>query len=132
MALHVRAVEAQDLAEGPTQVDPALADAGERRRLSGPAMRAFLAIADRWRLSEEQRLRDHGGRPACVTLGRAQAYAERLRAGGEDGIVYDSLRHAGGVNVVPYDPRQVLDVTVGPSFDLTVPVEGRIIARRLA
>jgi uncharacterized protein (DUF2384 family) len=57
MALHARAVEPQDLAEGPTQVDPALADAGERRRLSGPAMRTFLAIADRWRLSEEQRLR---------------------------------------------------------------------------
>jgi hypothetical protein len=51
---------------------------------------------------------------------------------GEDGIVYDSLRHAGGVNVVAYDPRQVLDVTIGPSFDLIVPVEGRIVARRLA
>jgi hypothetical protein len=62
----------------------------------------------------------------------SQAYGERLRAADEDGIVYDSLRHEGGVNVVAYDPRQVLDVTIGPSFDLIVPVEGRIVARRLA
>jgi RES domain len=62
----------------------------------------------------------------------SQAYGERLRAAGEDGIVYASLRHVGGVNVVAYDPRHVLDVTIGPSFDLIVPIEGRIVARRLA
>jgi hypothetical protein len=62
----------------------------------------------------------------------SQAYGERLRAGGEDGIAYDSLRHVGGVNVVAYDPRRVLDVTIGPSFDLIVPIEGKIVARRLA
>ena len=62
----------------------------------------------------------------------SQAYGERLRAAGEDGIVYDSLRHEGGVDVAAYDPRQVLDVQIGPSFDLIVPVEGRIVARRLA
>jgi RES domain-containing protein len=62
----------------------------------------------------------------------SQVYGERLRATGEDGIVYDSLRHAGGANVVAYDPRQVLEVTIGPSFDLIVPVEGRIVARQLA
>jgi RES domain-containing protein len=62
----------------------------------------------------------------------SQVYGERLRAEGEDGIVYDSLRHEGGANVVAYDPRQVLEVTIGPSFDLIVPVEGRIVARQLA
>jgi uncharacterized protein (DUF2384 family) len=77
MPLHARAVEAQDLAEGPTQVDPALADGAERRRLSGPAMRTFLSIAERWRLSEEQRLRLLG-LPGRSTF---YAWAERARRG---------------------------------------------------
>ena len=77
MAWHASAVPAQDLAEGPAQVDPALADAAERRRLSGPAMRTFLAIADRWRLSEEQRLRLLG-LPGRSTF---YAWAERARRG---------------------------------------------------
>ena len=67
-----------------------------------------------------------------TSWGASQAYGERLRAAGEDGIAYDSLRHEGGVNVVAYHPRQVLDATIGPSFDLIVPIEGRIVARRLA
>ena len=67
-----------------------------------------------------------------TSWGASQAYGERLRAAGEDGIAYDSLRHEGGVNVAAYDPRQVLDVQIGPSFDLIVPIEGRIVARRLA
>jgi uncharacterized protein (DUF2384 family) len=75
MARHARAVEAQDLIEGPAQVDPTLADTAERRRLSGPAMRTFLAIADRWGLSEEQRLRLLG-LPGRSTF---YAWAERAR-----------------------------------------------------
>lgn len=39
------------------RVEPGLADAAERRRLSGPAMRTFLRIADRWGLGEAERLR---------------------------------------------------------------------------
>ncbi|HMR32129.1 MAG TPA: MbcA/ParS/Xre antitoxin family protein [Geminicoccaceae bacterium] len=46
-------------AAGPADmvVDPALADPATRRRLSGPALRTFLGLADRWQLGEAQRLR---------------------------------------------------------------------------
>lgn len=36
-------------------IDPARFAAPNRRRLSGPALRTFLTIADRWGLNEEQR-----------------------------------------------------------------------------
>lgn len=61
----------------------------------------------------------------------SQAYGERLRAADIDGIIYDSLRHVGGVNAVAYDPAKVIDVTVGSSFELTVPVRGKVVARLL-
>jgi len=61
-----------------------------------------------------------------------QAFGEALRARGEAGIVYDSVRHAGGTNVVAYRPSAVLEVTQGAHLELTVPAAGRIIARRLS
>lgn len=45
-----RAVEA-----GPDRVDASHFAPGNRRRLSGPGLRTFLAIADLWGLTEEQR-----------------------------------------------------------------------------
>jgi uncharacterized protein (DUF2384 family) len=44
----------------PDQVDPVLADAATRRRLSGPALRTFLRIAELWGLSEAEKLRALG------------------------------------------------------------------------
>jgi hypothetical protein len=41
---------------GPQQLDPARLAPANRRRLSAPALRTFLAIADLWGLTEEQRL----------------------------------------------------------------------------
>jgi Protein of unknown function (DUF2384). len=38
-----------------TEVGPARFDPANRRRLSAPALRSFVAIADLWGLSEEQR-----------------------------------------------------------------------------
>lgn len=61
----------------------------------------------------------------------AQAFGETVRGSG-DGIVYDSLRHSGGVNVVAYRPRKILQVTQCEHYELTVPLIGKIIARRLA
>jgi len=49
-----------------------------------------------------------------------------------DGIVYDSLRHAGGVNVVAYRPRKIREITQCEHYELTVPLTGKIVARRLA
>ena len=62
----------------------------------------------------------------------AQRFGEACRAAGEAGILYDSLRHAGGGCVVAYDPRHVQEVTIGSTFELNVPREGRIVARRLS
>lgn len=62
----------------------------------------------------------------------AQLFGEALRAQGGSGIVYDSLRHVGGVNVVAYRPRQVLDVVQAEHFELRVEAgRRRIEARRL-
>lgn len=58
------------------------------------------------------------------------AFGEEIRRTG-DGIIYDSLRHLGGVNVVAYRPRKIRQVTQREHFELTVPVVGRIVARRL-
>lgn len=43
------------LAEGPSQIDVSRFAPANRRRLSPPALRTFLAIADLWGLTEEQR-----------------------------------------------------------------------------
>jgi hypothetical protein len=61
----------------------------------------------------------------------SQPFGEEVRASGRSGIIYDSLRHRGGTNVVAYRPRQIVDVTQADHYDLIVPVEGRVIARRL-
>jgi len=42
-------------ASGPQRLDPGRFDPANRRRLSAPALRTFLAIADLWELTEEQR-----------------------------------------------------------------------------
>jgi hypothetical protein len=42
-------------ASGPQRLDPGRFDPANRRRLSAPALRTFLAIADLWGLTEEQR-----------------------------------------------------------------------------
>lgn len=40
----------------PPPLDASRFTAANRRRLSGPAMRSFIAIADRWALTQEERL----------------------------------------------------------------------------
>jgi hypothetical protein len=60
-----------------------------------------------------------------------QAFGEALRASGDAGILYDSIRHRGGVNVVAYRPGNIGDVTQADHFEITVPAAGRIVVRRL-
>ncbi len=45
-----------EAAKGPQRLDRSRFAPSNRRRLSAPALRTFLAVADLWRLSEEQRL----------------------------------------------------------------------------
>jgi hypothetical protein len=51
-----RQPQSTDLAQEPQQLDTNRFAPANRRRLSAPALRTFLAIADLWRLTEEQRL----------------------------------------------------------------------------
>jgi RES domain len=63
----------------------------------------------------------------------AQDFGEGLRAAGTDGIVYDSVRRRGGVNVVAYRPRKILDVTQSEHFEIVVQSGSRKMqARRLS
>ena len=62
-----------------------------------------------------------------------QGLGEAVRASGGAGVLFDSLRHAGGINVVAHRPRNVQDVTQGDHYELTVSAASRRIeARKLA
>ncbi len=78
----------------------------------------------------EQATREAVYDPADYAAG--QALGEGVRAGGGAGIVYDSLRHAGGVNVVAYRPRLVGEVAQGEHFEIVVTAaERRMVVRRV-
>lgn len=51
---------------------------------------------------------------------RSQAFGERRRAEGHDGLIYDSLRHAGGSNVVCFVPAKIRDVVQQAHFEIRV------------
>ena len=76
-------------AAGPADmvVDPALADAATRRRLSGPALRTFVAIAERWHLGEAERLRVLG-QPGRSTY---YAWLDKARRGEAVALPLDTL-----------------------------------------
>jgi hypothetical protein len=61
----------------------------------------------------------------------SQTFGETIRASGGDGIVYDSVRHVGGVNVVALRPKNVREVVMGSHYEITAPVSGKVIARTL-
>ena len=58
----------------------------------------------------------------------AQAFGESIRAGGGDGLMFDSLRHAGGTNVVAYRPPNVTNVTQGDHLEIAVTVASPAIS----
>ncbi|WP_218014948.1 RES family NAD+ phosphorylase [Teichococcus rhizosphaerae] len=57
----------------------------------------------------------------------SQPFGEEVRASGTDGILYDSLRHAGGTNVVAYRPAKILAVTQADHWKVTVEAASRRI-----
>jgi hypothetical protein len=61
----------------------------------------------------------------------SQVFGEALRASGRDGIVYDSVRHVGGTNIVALRPKNVREVVMGVHYEVTVPVSGKVVARTL-
>lgn len=69
---------------------------------------------------------------ASDSYAAGQALGESIRAAGGAGILFDSLRYAGGLNVVAHRPRKILDVTQRDHFELSIGAASpRIEARRL-
>ncbi len=68
---------------------------------------------------------------ASGSYAASQAFGEALRLSGGDGILYDSVRHAGGVNVVAYRPRHVRDVVQAEHMEITVRAAERQIDARV-
>jgi hypothetical protein len=70
---------------------------------------------------------------ASDSYAASQALGERVRASGGAGILYDSLRHAGGVAIVAHRPRNVLDVVQADHYEVLVEAASkRIGAKKLA
>ena len=63
----------------------------------------------------------------------SQIFGEEVRAAGGDGLVYDSLRLAGGINVVAHRPRNIADILQTDHFEIAVSAAARTIdVRKLA
>lgn len=77
---------------------------------------------------------DVRGRPdlhAPDSYGQSQQFGEALRANGGDGVVFDSVRHRGGVNVAAFRPHKVADVVQAEHFRIAVAAGDRqvVVAR---
>lgn len=63
----------------------------------------------------------------------SQAFGEGVRASDGAGIIYDSVRHAGGISVVVYRPRSIVAVVQADHFEISVYLAvNRIEVRRLS
>lgn len=63
----------------------------------------------------------------------SQALGESIRASGEAGLIFDSLRYASGTNAVAYRPRNILNVVQANHYEISVLAgDSRIEAKRLA
>jgi hypothetical protein len=63
----------------------------------------------------------------------SQALGETVRESGSAGIVYDSLRHTGGLCVVAHRPRNISEIAQGDHFEISVQAAAsRIDVRKLS
>jgi uncharacterized protein (DUF2384 family) len=83
----------QTIEAGPHRVDASRFAPGNRRRLSGPGLRTFLAIADLWGLTEEQR-RLALGLPSRSTY---HNWVKTVREHGEITLGVDTLQRISAV-----------------------------------
>jgi len=60
----------------------------------------------------------------------AQGFGEAVRTSAAPGLVYDSLRHRGGCNVVAYRPSGVTEVAQAEHFEISVEAASRRIGVR--
>lgn len=81
---------------------------------------------------EDIRAADDAGLYSSESYGESQRFGENVRARGGDGIVYDSLRHRGGVAFCAYRPSKIVDVIQAEHFAVTVRTDmARIIVQTL-
>ncbi len=64
---------------------------------------------------------------APLDYAASQSFGESTRASNKSGIMYDSLRHAGGMNVVGFRPLQITEVMQAQHYDILAPVRGKIV-----
>lgn len=57
----------------------------------------------------------------------SQKLGEEVRASGGAGLIYDSLRHQTGINIVAHRPRNVREITQTDHYEITVLSTARII-----
>lgn len=70
---------------------------------------------------------------ASDSYAASRRLGEAIRAGGGAGILYDSVRHSGGVNVAVHRPRNVLDVVQADHFEVrALAASRRIVLRKLS
>ena len=63
----------------------------------------------------------------------SQTFGEEMRVSGEFGILFDSLRHEGGINAVAFRPSRIAEVTQGDHYEITVErASSRIQAKKLS
>ncbi len=67
---------------------------------------------------------------AADSYAASRTMGERIRAEGGAGVLYDSVRHAGGVNIVAHRPRNVLDVVQADHFEIRALAASRRIELR--
>ena len=68
-----------------------------------------------------------------ASYGASQPFGEGIRSAGGYGILYDSLRHAGGENVVAYRTHGIEDILQTDHYEITVSSAApKIAARKLA
>lgn len=79
--------QAARIEAGAHRINPSLFGATERRRVSGPGLRTFLAIADLWALTEEERRRILGS-PSRSTY---HSWAKAVREHREITLDLDTL-----------------------------------------
>lgn len=73
---------------------------------------------------------DHPDLYASDRYDAAQAFGEAARAAGETGILYDSLRLAGGENVAAHRPRAITAIVQTDHYEIVATVEPRRIEVR--
>ncbi|MGE4323526.1 MAG: RES family NAD+ phosphorylase [Sphingobium sp.] len=95
--------------------------------------RAYTAILAGDYLDIRGKQAEHRAVYLADSYAGGQALGENIRASARPGILFDSLRHHGGCNVVGYRPPAITDVVQADHFEISIEAASRRIdVRRLS